>query len=81
MNRRGSMRLKYFCRSIRKEGEMNKAEAIKILTHYDTDLDAWNDEDNEAAVKLGIEALKAWKEHRGTGSLMDPLLLPGETKE
>ena len=33
------------------------------------------------AVRLLIEAGKAWKEHRGTGSLMDPLLLPGETKE
>lgn len=33
-----------------------------------------------SAFSLGIEALIAWKEHRGTGSLTSPLLLPGETK-
>lgn len=31
------------------------------------------------ALQLGVEALKAWEEHRGSGSLMDPLLLPSET--
>lgn len=33
------------------------------------------------AIRLGVEAMQAWKEHRGTGSLMNPLLLPSETKE
>lgn len=33
------------------------------------------------AIRLGIEALKAWKEFRGSGSLMDKMLLPGETEE
>lgn len=35
----------------------------------------------EEADRLSIEAMKAWKEHRGTGSLMSKLLLPGETEE
>jgi hypothetical protein len=35
----------------------------------------------QGALQLGIEALKAWKEHRGICNLIYPLLLPGETEE
>ena len=56
-------------------------EAIKILTHYDTDLDAWNDEDNDAAVKLGTEALKRIRHDREAMQAKHVLLLPGETEE
>ncbi|MBA7568643.1 hypothetical protein ES708_10377 [subsurface metagenome] len=56
-------------------------EAIAILTHYDTDLDAWNDEDNDTAVKLGIEALKAVSNYRLCGPLDLFKKLPGETEE
>jgi hypothetical protein len=55
-------------------------EAIVILTHYETDLDAWNDEDNDVAVKLGIEALARWREYRARGMDFWSSLLPGETK-
>jgi len=56
-------------------------DAIKILEDLIGATDIHNQPGDCAALEMGIEALKAWKEHRGTGSLMDSLLLPGETKE
>lgn len=58
---------------------MNIDKAIEIL---ESEVECWVLHPMASypkAFKLGIEALKAWKEHRGTGSLMSPLLLPGET--
>jgi len=60
---------------------MTLDKAIEILTLSSTEPQLYRGEVEREAQKLGIEALKAWKEHRGTGSLMSPLLLPGETKE
>jgi len=55
-------------------------KAIEILSLLDYKTIRLLSQDEKDALKLGIEALKAWKEHRGAGSLMDPLLLPGETE-
>ena len=52
-----------------KENEHLLRSGLKVITMREA-----------AAIKLGIEALKAWKEHRGAGSLMDKLLLLGETE-
>ena len=56
---------------------LTKAIAIQSDSVYNG-ITTFN-QDFKDSQKLGIEALKAWKEHRGAGSLMDPLLLPGET--
>ncbi len=56
-------------------------KAVEILEVIVLEQAEYIGHDGPDAVKLGIEALKRWKEDRGTGSLMDPLLLPGETKE
>jgi len=55
-------------------------KAIEILTHYDTDLDKWNEEDNQAAVRLGIEALRYVKWLHEIKLLAASTKLPGETK-
>jgi len=55
-------------------------EAIKILENYPPGASPDDSIEFNQAILLGIEALKAWKEHRGSGSLMSRLLLPGETK-
>ena len=56
-------------------------DAIRILDpEHDRGIFT-SQEEYDQAKRLGIEALKAWKEHRGSGSLMSPLLLPGETKK
>jgi len=60
---------------------MKLEKAIEILENLARETGAFIKGDEIDAMKLGTEALKAWKEHRGTGSLMDPLLLPGETEE
>lgn len=60
---------------------MKLEKAIEILEELLRHVDYPLIQDDSDAIKLGIEALKAWKEHRGSGSLMDKLLLPGETKE
>lgn len=38
--------------------------AIKILEHWEDDLEEWNKADTDGAVRLGIEALKAVKATR-----------------
>ena len=60
---------------------MKIKEAIEILTINNYHNPNFTDYQRREAHQLGIEALKMWKEHRGTGSLTDSLLLPGETKE
>ena len=60
---------------------MKIEKAIEILNHYCSKDSRCYDSDLYDSIKLGIQALKAWKEHRGTGSLMSPLLLPGETQD
>ncbi len=59
---------------------MKLDEAIELLEREDRRSYPKRRLEAHLALKLGVEALKAWKEHRGTGSLMDPLLLPGETE-
>lgn len=60
---------------------MTKEKAIEINTAVSESRNIYSKLDEIKALKLGNEALKAWKEFRGSGSLMDPMLLPGETKE
>lgn len=60
---------------------MKIEKAIEILTYWDDDLNAWNMADTDSAVKLGIEALKAVRKFQSMGSKINPLRLPGETKE
>ncbi|KKN71853.1 hypothetical protein LCGC14_0417070 [marine sediment metagenome] len=56
-------------------------EAIKRLTTLTVGMDHFKDHPDSKAVKLGIEALKAWKEHREHHLPQYRWLLPGETKE
>ena len=46
--------------------EMNIDKAIEILEDLDTTLPQFPPEKRRQATKLGIEALKAWKEHTGS---------------
>ena len=54
-------------------------QAIKILIHYDTDLDAWNDEPNDEAVRLGIQALEWIRQNRYANYPHHIPLLAGES--
>jgi len=65
----------------RKERKMTLTEVIEILQDLLTTLPQRPPEDRRKAVNIAIEAVKAWKEYRGSGSLMSKLLLPGETPE
>lgn len=45
----------------------------------------WPNENDDphylAAIQLGIEAMKAWKERRDNYPMLNTYLLPGETKD
>jgi len=56
-------------------------EAINRIDIFLNDVSEGAPELLDDALKLGIEALKAWKEFRGSGSLFDSMLLPGETTD
>jgi hypothetical protein len=56
-------------------------EAIRILENFEDPLRLYSVDERKVAARLGVEALKRWKEFRGTGSLMDKMLLPGEKEE
>lgn len=60
---------------------MTIEEAIKILTYWDEDIDAWNEADNDGAIQLGIEALKAVKLTRENPQLGNIILLAGESAD
>ena len=55
--------------------------AIKILSDEPETIDYENDPEALAALKLGIEALKAIELWRQEAVLGQPTHLPGETKE
>jgi len=60
---------------------MKLEEAIKLLhkyRHIDDDLCI---EDVNAALELGIEAIKAWKALRDNPGMSFDALLPGETRD
>jgi len=65
----------------RKEFEMNIPKAIEILHDLLGEGPQYSPDDRRDAVKLGIEALKAWQESRRAGGIMQGYLLPGETGE
>ncbi|MBA7483027.1 hypothetical protein ES707_18536 [subsurface metagenome] len=56
-------------------------EAIKILSHTVCYLHPGSNLDEHDAVQLGIEALKAWQEHRRVMGHPKLWILPGETKD
>ena len=60
---------------------MKVSEAIEILNYWETDVDAWNDADTDAAIKLGMEALKRIESCRVGDAANVELPLPGETTE
>ena len=56
-------------------------EAIEVLPQF-FELCSWpRTKDQEEALKLGIEALKEVKKHRGWPLHLDTGLLPGETEK
>jgi len=55
-------------------------DAIKILIDYDIDLDASNDEENQTAVRLGVQALiRIDRQRHNETPFYDFSPLPGET--
>ncbi|MBA7534647.1 hypothetical protein ES705_26896 [subsurface metagenome] len=60
---------------------MKIEKAIETLQTFRDEGDKDLPQDVEPAIQLGIEALKAWSGFRGIGSLMSPMLLPGETED
>ena len=59
---------------------MNIDEAIKIMELEQNQWDFRNTDDNNAAVNLAIEALKAIRNYRGKPFYSFLRLLPGETE-
>ncbi len=60
---------------------MTLDKAIEILIQHQKGTDPIYLPDLPDAEKLGIEALKREKYHRGPGPNLSPNLLPGETKD
>jgi len=60
---------------------MNIDEAIKILTAYSKQFHPNTDFDYAQAVKLGIEALGAWRRLKQGHKFTTSSMLPGETKD
>lgn len=60
---------------------MTLKEAIEILKDLDTTLPQVSPERRREAVKLGIEAAKAYAQARRLGLPLRCELLPGETEE
>lgn len=60
---------------------MTLDEAIETNEMHLTAEKALDNIEKAEALRLGNEALKAWKTFRRYGSLPDPMLLPGETQE
>jgi hypothetical protein len=58
---------------------MRIKEAIKILSELEKG--GHGGFEGVHAIRLGIEALKAWKELKGFARTKFPVLLPGETEE
>lgn len=58
---------------------MTIEEAIKRLSRVGCDARLMTWEDDKKAVKLGIEALKAWEERRENYPMLNTYRLPGET--
>ena len=56
-------------------------KAIKILEHAVTYRDCFDDTDRYHALRLGIEALRAFKYYRSLGFSIKDVQLPGETEE
>lgn len=56
-------------------------EAIQHLQHVQQRAQREGNMGTYDASQLGIEALKAWKQHRFECHTVDDLLLPGETED
>ena len=60
---------------------MTLEEAIARSTRLNTEDDDGDDEQNDAAVQLGIEGLRWINQWRNTNSYLSNIRLPGETEE
>ena len=60
---------------------MNIPKAIEILADYYEAEDLGASREHKAAIKLGIEALRAIQRHQRGGRVTQIYSLPGETKE
>jgi len=60
---------------------MTLDEAIEILNRVEPDSRPFDYEEEKEAIRLGMEALKAWKERRENYPMLNTYRLPGETEE
>jgi len=60
---------------------MTLDKAIEILNRVEPDSRPFDYEEEKEAIRLGIEALKAWKERRENYPMLNTYRLPGETEE
>ena len=60
---------------------MTLDKAIEILNSVEPDSRPFDYEEEKEAIRLGIEALKAWKERRENYPMLNTYRLPGETEE